>query len=173
MARSCTLQINSPPRQRDGIFTTTFRNFLTACSPARTPFTPSGVPPACRRGGGVASCSVRRAQSKYFHPHILKMSGPIYSLSEANGAALPSSPVLLGIQIVLFFHGRVGTRGGCCGGDVPLTLVLAGVASNEGRTLPCLLMPNEDSSRTAGAINEVLESLSCSQAYRQCSPFIR
>lgn len=82
---SCTLQINSPPRQGDGIFTTTFCNFLPdcllpacplACSP--TPVTPLPHP---QHGLLLARFDVH-TQSKYFHPNILKMSKPIYSSTE-------------------------------------------------------------------------------------------
>lgn len=82
---SCTLQINSPPRQGDGIFTTTFCNFLPdcllpacplACSP--TPATPLPHP----QHGLLLARFDLHTQSKYFHPNILKMSKPIYGSTE-------------------------------------------------------------------------------------------
>lgn len=91
------LQINPPPPV-GGEMTSLLRTFATSCYQALHPGSPT--PSLCPFGSTRGSCSLRRAQIQISrHPHILKMSAPIYGSDEAERFRLPR------IQIVLFFDG--------------------------------------------------------------------
>lgn len=129
----CIRRINPPPLQGDGIFTTTFATSCRSLVRSLLPSPPPSffqVPSALLFPFGFAVSSFVRQcphahtytqtrahthiHSKYFHPHILKMSAPIYGSNGPNGSAkseeLGTRCFCIYLCIYVYVHIVLGTR---------------------------------------------------------------